>query len=376
MATSEADIKTDLGKRITGLLNGCIGASPLPSRAEDGGGGFLRSPFSVGIIGGFIFFCLFCVVPIAVTMSSERSWPERHLLWFSVYGSLYFAWATFIARQTSMQLQGTVHAQIIPSLSLAGAKRVYDSLGGQFSDKRINIVSILAACIGILLAVAAISYDVGYYPFQIGWWAVGWFVLFLTAARTTYVGRFYSCFAKDIDKEPIYALDPARSMLITGVTTLGHLMLLFWSGILISIVPLILFATLGDQQTPSPYWYEQLPLRSAFVWLVVPVTSAFSIPFGTLVYLESEKAIRTVVTTVLRNTLLSTERQIAVILAKKSELTERELLEMNVLSAVHSRLADRGKYRGALAVVLSLLIPAIGPATTVLKFIIEHQKHP
>jgi hypothetical protein len=112
------------------------------------------------------------------------------------------------------------------------------------------------------------------------------------------------------------------------------------------------------------------------VWLVVPVTSAFSIPFGTVVYLESEKAIRTVVTTVLRNTLLSAEHQIAVILAKSSELTERELLEMNSLSTVHSRLVDRGGYRGALAVGLSLLIPAIGPATAVVKFIIEHQKHP
>jgi hypothetical protein len=375
MATSETDIKADLGKRVTALLNGCIGASPLPSRAQDGGDGFFRSPLWIGITAGFFFFCLFWVVPV-VTMSFEQSWPERHLLWFSVYGSLYFAWATFIARETSRQLLETVHAQVIPSLSLAGATRVNDSLEKQFNDKRINAISLLAACIGILLAIAAISYDVGFYPAQICWWAVGWFVLFLTAARTTYVGRFYSCFAKDLDREPIYALDPARSMLITGVTTLGHLMLLFWSGILVSIVPLILFATLGDPQTPSPHWYDHLPLRSAFVWLVVPVTSAFSIPFGTVVYLESEKAIRTVVTTVLRNTLLSAEHQIAVILAKSSELTERELLEMNSLSTVHSRLVDRGGYRGVLAVGLSLLIPAIGPATAVVKFIIEHQKHP
>jgi hypothetical protein len=381
MATSDGDAAVNLETRVARLLNGCIGASPFSGgagstkpAAKAGRKWLPESPLGQGVLVGLIYVFLFCVVPVCFLWFGFGAWPERHLFLLSIYGSLYFAWATIIARQTSIQLLEIVRKQIIPSLSPEGARRVHDDLEVRFSEERIRAVSWRWALLGTIAAALAIYYDVGNFPLQILWWSLGWLVLFLTAARTTYVGRFYSCFTKHLGEEPIYALDPARSVLVKGLTSLGQAMLLFWFGILLSITLLIPFASLGDQEFTSPRWYEHLPLRSAFVWLVVPVTSLFSIPFGTVVYLESEKAIRQVVAKTLRSTLLSIEQQVAPLFDQYKDLSEPDLKRVNDLSAIHSRLATSGSYRSALAIGFSLFIPLIAPTTAVVKFILDHQK--
>ncbi|UFW71235.1 hypothetical protein [Bradyrhizobium sp. WU425] len=370
MARSDASVGGNLEKRVESLLNGCIGANPLPGRPDRSL--LPDSPLAQGLIAGLSYAFLFCLIPVVCLQFFEAR-PERHLFLFSVYGSLYFAWATIIARLTSIRLLEIVRNQIVPTLSPKGATQVHTELEERFNEWRIGTVSWAWALLGTGAAAWAIYRDVGFFPLQIFWWSLGWLMLFLTAARTTFVGRFYSCFAKQLDEEEIYALDPAQSILVQGVAALGQAMLVFWFGILLSITLLIPFASLGDQELTSPQWYAHL--HSAFVWLVVPVTSLFSIPFGTLVYLNSEKAIRKVVTRTLRTTKLSVEQQVGPLFARYKDLGEADLMRVNGLSAIYSRLATSGGYKSALAIGFSLLIPLIGPATAVAKFILDHQKH-
>jgi hypothetical protein len=211
----------------------------------------------------------------------------------------------------------------------------------------------------------------------VAWWSVGWLFLFLTAARSTDVARFYYFFAKHLDEEPnIYLFDPARSTLVTSIAAVGQYALLFWFGILIAIALLIPFVSIGSDLPSRNYsdWSFWLPARSAFAWLVVPIASAFSIPFGTMVFLRSENAIRKAVDKVFHTTLRSTEREIADLLARRGELSESQWKRVSELEVLHRNLTTAGSYRSFFISALSLLAPLIGVVVTLSDHLLKHLK--
>src|SRR5512139_4086833 len=93
-----ADAAAELTKRVTELLNGCLGALPFSSRTRPPVWASLTSnrPFRLALLTGSAYALLFCALPWAFV---ER--PAPFLIWLSIYGSLYAAWATWIARATS-----------------------------------------------------------------------------------------------------------------------------------------------------------------------------------------------------------------------------------------------------------------------------------
>jgi hypothetical protein len=118
-------------------------------------------------------------------------------------------------------------------------------------------------------------------------------------------------------------------------------------------------------------WHSFLSRHSAFELLVLPITSVFSIPFGTHVFLRSESAIRKAVDKAVHATLRSTEREIADLFARRGELSDLQWRQMDELASLHERLASTGSYRSVLISGLSLLVPLIGPVVELLKLLFK-----
>jgi hypothetical protein len=192
------------------------------------------------------------------------------------------------------------------------------------------------------------SRDVPEAPFQVAWCSVGWLFLFVTAARSTDVARFYYFFGKHLGEESnIYVFDPARSTLVTSIADVGQRVLLFWFGILLSVALLVPFVSIGFDWLSQSHsdWHNWMRARSAFVWLVVPITSAFSIPFGTMIFLRNENAIRKAVNRVFHATLSSTEHEVADLLGRHAKLSDFEWKRVDQLDKLHRSLTKAGSYR-------------------------------
>jgi hypothetical protein len=364
-------VSADLARRVSGLLNGCLGAWPFPPTAGQPPKKKLIPDWLKGLCAGLAYALLFCALPFVFV---ER--PELHLLWLSIYGSLYAAWATIIARLTSAKILEIINRRVIPELSQETADRIDRDLAVGYKESRLSGVSWTVAILGAAAAGFAISLDAPHSPFQIAWWSVGWLFLFVTAARATDVARFYYFFAKHLNEERnIYVFDPARSTLVRSIAAVGQHFLLFWFGILLAIALLIPFVSIGSDWPSRNYsdWHFWLPAHSAFAWLVVPIASAFSIPFGTMIFLRSENAIRKAVDNVFHTTLRSTEREVADLLAR-GELSDFESKRLSQLEKLHRHLTTAGSYRGFFISGLSLLAPLIGVVVTLLGSLFKYLK--
>ena len=108
------------------------------------------------------------------------------------------------------------------------------------------------------------------------------------------------------------------------------------------------------------------PAFTMFELLVVPITSAFSLPFGTYVFLRSENAISRAVESKIRNTLRATEQEIESLFSRREGLSEAEWQQLKMQTELHKALATAGGYRSFVFSGVSLLVPVIGPAVTLL----------
>jgi hypothetical protein len=187
---------------------------------------------------------------------------------------------------------------------------------------------------------------------EIVWVSSGFFILYLTAARTTYTARFYGTFAAHLKLEyaRIYSLDPAHSLQVSRIASVGKSILVFWLSIVCLVATLV------------PFFSEGIP---QFVKFVVPTASFFSAIFGTIVFLISERDIRSIVKSITESTLQSIEDEIAALFAHRAQLDDLELKRLSMLIALHDKLATTGSYRSALLSALSLLIPLVGPAVAI-----------
>jgi hypothetical protein len=363
MQTHRPHERIELTKRVTDLLKGCLGAVPDRTKSLVTGG-----PVGIGLQIGVLYAILFCLLPAVFF-----DWQPL-LFCVSVYGSLYVAWATVIARLTSAKVLEEIECRIVPALSGESIDSINNEITRRFKEAPLTLISWTVAIGGATAVGWAISRDLPHVPFlQVAWWCVGWLLLFATGARATLVARFYRIFAEHLKGEPnIYMFDPARSTLVKSVAAVGRHILLFWLGIAVSIALFVPFISLGSHATSEfPYfnWHSllSLPTHSWFAWFLVPITTFFSIPLGTYIFLRSETAIRKAVNGVVDRTLRWTECEIADLFARRSNFSGSDLRRVHELRSLHKYLATTGSYRSFFISGLSLLLPLIGPIIPLLK---------
>jgi hypothetical protein len=345
---SQQAVVDNLGQRISSLLSGSLGATlgasrlprlTLPLRTS--------SPIIYGLCAGLLYAVVFCGVPWLVPK------PNCTLFWLSAWGSVYFAFAVAMAMTTSSSILKVIESNVLPALSERAASAIDEDLTGRFKAMRVSVVSYSCALIATATSVVAIRHDVPSASWaEVAYWSLGFALLYLMAARTTDVARFYGTFADHlkIDADRLYALDPARSVLVTQIAMVGRRVLLFWFGIACSVVTLFIFVPFSDLR-----W---------FVLLVVPTASFFSLGVGTIVFLDSERDIRHVVNEVAASTLRTTECEIADLFSRRDELNEAGQDRLKELMALHEKLAATGWYRSyqsAFLSVLSILATFAGP---------------
>jgi hypothetical protein len=159
--------------RIATLLAGNLGAYPhIPT--EPG------SPTRIGLSWGAGFAVVFAGLPWIVFRDTGP------LFWLSIWGSCYFACAAALAVSTSSAISRVIGKDILPELSDAAAIAIRADLNKRFNEKRISIVSIFVASVAAATTAYMLRLDLSSSSgLEICWLCAGYFILYVTAARTT-----------------------------------------------------------------------------------------------------------------------------------------------------------------------------------------------
>lgn len=361
---------------ISKILNGNLGA--LPSyRGFSTNAGFLPA-----IKFGLCYLGLIALLPLFVGVLVGAS-PNLTLIGLSVWGAGYIFFATWTATSTSSRVRSDLcHL----SDYLAGkdkSKQLQNKLISKYGGWSPDIVALVASLLGLVPTVGALASDLDYIKYSVSWtappattlsvgpfhatllgsdiavwewgfFALGFFVLYFTAARCTFVATFVVPLTAQISPSTIAeCYDPKSSPEIVYCTDISRSLLLFWAGISISIATLpVVFSSLSD-----------------FLQIVVSTTVFFSLGVGVAVYLVSERQVRCSVRDAVAGKLSTIHRQISEIeeSARPDEIDERThgflLAHRGVLTANPSL----GSYVLTLA---SLMLPLIG---TFVKVIVDWQ---
>ena len=360
------DLKDKLLWRISLLLRDSLGAIPWSGSLLSGKlhrEALSWSPAVSGGISCLIYAAFFAGLPALVPHSS------KDLFWLSVWGSIYFGFAVAMARSTSAEVFLIAKSRVVPLLSSKALGEIDRDLEKRFGDARIQFVSLSSALAATVLSLIAIRHDV--FPdsgimsgamVQVVYCCMGFFILFLTAARATDVARFYTTFAAHLhlDKDRIYTLDPARSVLVISVASIGQRILLFWVSIACSVATLFIL-----------FWWRHL---FWFVLLALPIASVFSIGVGTIVFLGSEQKIRHVVNSIVAATQLELERHISTLDRDRDKLDEGTWARWKELMELRNSVASGGWYHSLRLSALSLVAPFLGPAVALLSIWLNGSK--
>jgi hypothetical protein len=367
---SQSDAAEQLKGTVRQLLAGCLGGahgrlSSLWTNQQDHSAAFNldRVPaIVIGLVTGVAYIALFYIGPRLFVAE-----PDRQLLWLSVYSSFYMTWVVTLARLTSRTVQSKLEDDIIPSLSPETCRYIDTALRQRFPRGRVTTISALIAIGGTLLSILSLDAETRAHWGQVLWWAPGWILLFFTAARVTIVARFYGLFAENLGREQpkLYAIEPADSVLVRDISSVGRTMLLFWIGVSLSIAILMLFAVLSDGNLgtlKSLHDYMKLPL-APFALVVVPISITFSFFLATWVFLRSENAIAVAVAAVSRTTLLSIEASMRDLIGRVARLDEIESKRLASLRELHVAVVKAGTYRSFFLRAVSVAMSLVGPIT-------------
>jgi hypothetical protein len=379
-----------LKQRIAELLDGSLGLNVFPKSfvpaGRSGQSIFLgKNPYLAGLRMSLLYAFFFCVMPwpLHYGWPSCFSEPSTSLFFLQIYGGLWSGWATTSTRIASAAISKTIERNIIPELSAGVAEAIEQELASRFNIRRLLCVSwaiaILSAASAGLLVYHDVSAQTKPSVCAIVWWSVGWALLFATAAKVVNVSRFYRLFAAHLADDPakLYAMDPARSTLVTSVASVSRTMLLFWLGIAVSIVLVIPFgvkdwsswlAKIGSstmQKLPAALFELEFS-HNWFVLFFVPAAGFFSIGLGTVVFLRSEGAIRQAVKNVTSSTLLLIETEVAKLSRRLGELDDASRKRLTELNALHKEVAMAGSYRSVILSGLSVLVPFAIPLISLL----------
>lgn len=358
------------------FLNGNLGATPLFFDSS------LRSGFIPAAKIASVYFLVFSFLPVLIGMFFDVN-PNLTLIGLSTWGACYFFFATWTATSTSSRVESDC-AKLWSHLgSLDESNRSREIVFSKYIGPLPNLIALLAALFGLVPTVGALVSDLGYIEYSFGWstppktagsigplnvqvlsadtmiwewcfFACGFFILYFTAARCTFVGTFVISATRQVSPSIISGcFDPKYSAPITYCKDISRSLLLFWAGISISIATLpVIFSGLGD-----------------FLQVVVSTTVFFSIGVGTTVYLISERQISRSVRDAETEKLENIHRQMKTI-QKRSKPDEKSERVFKFLQAQREVLTAKADVTSYVLVLASLILPLIG---TIVKIVVDWQ---
>jgi len=290
-----------------------------------------------------------------------------------VWGSLYFAAASFICTRATRQIVDIVEHDILPFASARFADAVRRELAREQTPLLVHLVPAVVAVLAIGATIWALDNEPctdglpleasrslsGQHLF-LGFWAVFMFYLYFTGARAVVTATFTPIFAGALDgeRESLYLIDAAGSPLVVGLAQLNRVVLLFWAKIFVVIVSAMVLAL-----PPGPFDFAP---NSPFLFTLIPVSGFFSIGVGSLIYLGSESTIATT----LRRFTLDRARPLQVrinrLLADPDGEDEAAAAIRAQLAALHDRIVAGGRYGSRTGTAVSLALPFTMPVIALL----------
>lgn len=344
------------------------------------------SPFKDGVVVGLTYAAAFGGLPWLIYLIGfgHVGQPSAPMFWLQLYGAFWAAWATTSTRITSASVRKAIAEQIVPGLSPATSALIEGRLSRRFHRRRILLRSWTIAVIGAGISAMLISLDTASLNgavrpsiVELIWWFLGWSVLFATSAKVVFVATFYLEISKGLESDAgeLYMLDPARSSSVIAVTNLGRSILIFWTGIALSIALVVPFAVkdwgllydLARSDITNRYFYDVTQRlfyfdisNNRFIVAEILVTGFFSIGVGTIIFLRSEIAIRRAVRKASVLGLREIESRLSSFSQRIGDLNEEESQSFGELSAAHRTISSaESSYRGIIISAASVIVPLL-----------------
>jgi hypothetical protein len=399
LASTASRTAADLDMQIRRLLGGSMGGYPpipslsliglvIPNFVSPKGSERHEATFIQHLIfaigAGLLFAIVFYLIPLAalsrmIGRIPVATDPDGRLLRLAVYGSLWFGWATLTSRLATSSILRTINSilpKLPPDTTSAIARDIKKS---HFLKHASGWSCFIALWLVVPTALKLKSLQPEPETVLLLWWSAGWWLMFYVASRGIIVGCFYYLFPKHIftGHEKLFWPDPANTTLVKDVSSLGRMMMLFWFGIALSIVLVIPFVPsdpktfiMRDSYTGAWEWGSFFadsldPIESAYLFLIMPATEFGALLPGTIVFLRSEAAIGRAVSR-------SIEASLALLEHKMSPFLEPDVdwRAVHAIERLHHNLAS-GHYRSYAIRSLSILLPAIGPALALARFLLK-----
>ena len=337
--------------------------SPLPASA----GPFLSS---LGVLAAYAV--LWGAIEIVNLAGGWEVQPK--LVSLLAWGACYFAAAHFFQQSAVRRLMETVERDIAPHASPAYCARVTEDLERRYGQAISWALPAMVATASTAAAVWAIDLDIEggeMKPLlllspEFIFFALSYFVYFLTAAQAVVAARFYLFLADHLHMETggFYVLGAAESPLVVGLSRLSGQVMVFWLMLFLTILSSMLLAA------PWPDGYAFEP-QSKFLLILVPVAGFFSLGFGSLVYLRSEAKIRAVLRRFTHAQLEGVRRQGNALFARYAAASAEDRKALADFADLHDRVVAGSNYGSRLGAILSLVLPLALPIISIVKLIID-----
>ncbi len=288
------------------------------------------------------------------------------------YGGLYFSARAYISSYTTIRVKATIEKDIIPYASAALLEAVAADLECRVNPVRRIIRPMLVALLCAAAGIIAFAQDLGVSRAEVVAPAplfaiLLFFFSFVISARSAGAAGFYTSFAERLETEPsdnFFVLGAADSPLVEGLAKLASQVLVFWALIFVAILSSLALAL----PWPGDFGFER---NSYFLIVFIPVAGFVTLGMGSLVYLRSEAKIRSALRSF-------TERQAAVLQQRINALLDplagripADASEIEQLIQWHDRILAGGRYGSRLGTAVSIALPFILPAISLVSTLAE-----
>lgn len=347
---------------LTQLLGGSMGGEPRLATASVGG-----RPLAHALRLLILYALVWAAAEALTEVLGATRYPKvvSVLAWFGVFAAA----RALIARDTTARLTETIEREILPYASPGFIEAVAADLERRNTPARRIAWPLLFALTCAVVGSAAFTRDLGEDAVSLLASPEICFALlililgFFVSARSAAAAGFYISFSKRLEEErsnAFFVLGAADGPLVQGLAKLGSQVLVFWVLIFVAILSSLLLAL------PWPYGYG-LRANAPFLVFFVPLAGFVSLGVGSLVYLRSEAKVRAA----LRN---FTESQAAVLQERINALLDplagripHDEAEIARLTEWHDRILAGGRYGSRVGTAVSIALPFLLPAFTVLR---------
>ena len=341
------------------LLGDSMGGGPLLARFARG-----RPPHRQALLILVLYVATWAAAEALARLLAIG--PHVKLVSLLTWGGAYIVVRSYIAAHTTRQIKATVEQDILPYASPGLLDAVAADLERRLTPMARIVRPILVASLCAAAGSLAFARQLGVSRSQALapeplFGIVIFFLSFVISARSAGAAGFYMSFAERLKTEPsgnFFVLGAAASPLVEGLAKLASQVLIFWALIFLAILSSMTLAL----PWPCGFAFER---NSPFLIVFIPVAGFVTLGMGSLVYLRSEAKIRSALRSFTQRQAALLQQRINALLDPLDGRVPAESAEISQLTEWHDRILAGGRYGSRLGTAVSIALPFLLPAISV-----------